>query len=261
MKVLILGDVHGDTHAVINVINKSKHIDYSKIVQVGDFGLWDHLEKGVKFLDDINVTLSHFGRTLYAIGGNHENWDHWNWYVNHLPKDEDGFAILRRHVRLAPRIHRWYWGDGVQMRKFQGAAGAASIDKAMRLAEMRNGRPASWWWQEMLTDEEVASVPAVPADYLITHDCSNATPWGFQLVPDPDSQIHRQKIDTILKKVQPKMHFHGHMHHKYEWMNRIDGDKWVETFGLDCNGTLNSWGVLDTVTNQFAFNRDPNPKK
>lgn len=250
----MLGDVHGDTHAVINVINKRKHDLGGKILQVGDFGLWDHLEKGVKFLDDINVTLSHFGQNLYAIAGNHENWDHWDWYVENLPKDEDGFAILRRHVRLAPRVHRWYWGDGVKMKKFQAVAGAASIDKGIRLAEMREGRPKSWWAREQITDAEIAEMPHGPVDYLITHDCSNATPFGFQLVPDPDSQIHRQRIDEAIKKSRPGMHFHGHMHKKYDWMNRIDGDTWVQTYGLDCNGMMNSYGILDTDANKFTFN-------
>lgn len=256
-KVMVLGDMHGYTQAVINVINQSKHIDYSKIIQVGDFGLWDHTENGVKYLDDINVTLSHFGRIMYAIGGNHENWDHWNWYVEHLPKDSDGFAILRRHIRLAPRIHTWNWMDGTKINRFKAIAGAASIDKGIRLQEMAAGRPASWWPQEQITDAEIDSIPNGPTDYLFTHDCSNRTPWGFQLVPDPDSQIHRQRIDRALEKTLPKMHFHGHMHKRYEWQNRVSGDHYVDTYGLDCNGTNNSWGILDTSVDKFSYTRSP----
>lgn len=249
MKVLILGDVHGDTHAVINVINKSKHIDYSKIVQVGDFGLWDHLEKGVKFLDDINVTLSHFGRTLYAIGGNHENWDHWNWHIENGPKDNDGFTILRSHIMLAPRIHSWTW----EGRKMLAVAGAASVDRGHRQREMRMGATASWWPQEQITDEEIDSIPNEQVDFMFSHDCSNATPWGFTLIPDHDSQIHRQRIDRALKIAMPSMHFHGHMHRKYVWENRLSGDHYCSTYGLDCDGTWDNWGILNLHEYRFSL--------
>lgn len=260
MKLMILGDVHGNTNWVIRVINDSKHIDYSKIVQVGDFGLWDHLHNGVKYLDDVNTTLSHFGRTMYAIGGNHENWDHWNWYVENLPKDNDGFAILRRHIRLAPRVHRWIWlekdrtGDKSFV-KMQAVAGAHSIDKGLRLQNEAAGSPKQWWPQEQITDEEIDAMPSGPVDYLFTHDCSNRSPHKYALVPDFDSQIHRQRIDRAIKKAKPKMHFHGHMHARYDWQNYIGDDQWVQTYGLDCDGMLNSWGILDTDTDTFTFNR------
>jgi hypothetical protein len=249
---MVLGDMHGSTHSVGRALEASKHHDYSKIVQVGDFGLWDHLAMGVKFLDDINVGLAKYGRKIYAVGGNHENWDHWNWYVENMPKDEYGFAIVRSHIMLAPRVHRWTW-DG---KNFLGVAGAASIDKDIRLMDENNGSPKQWWWQEQITDEEIdgiASSKVVQTDYLITHDCSNRTPWGFQLIPDFDSQIHRQRIDRVLERTEPGMHFHGHMHHKYDWSNRVSGDHWTQTYGLTCNDQSNVWGILDMESNEFRF--------
>ena len=248
-KVLVVGDTHGSIQTWTSVISRSKHLDYSKIVQVGDFGIWDHVESGVKYLDLLNSLLALHGRVVYAIGGNHENWDHWNWYVEHMPKDKDGFAIVRNHIRLAPRVHGWSWYD----KSFYAVAGAASIDKKLRLAEMAAGRPKQWWEQEQITDAEVAGIANIPRDYLFTHDASNRTPWGFQLVPDFDSQIHRQRIDTVLEKVTPTLHFHGHMHKRFDWMNRVAADKWTQTYGLDADATPNSWGLLDTETDTFKF--------
>lgn len=233
------------------VIADSKHLDYAKIVQVGDFGLWDHLANGVKFLDDTNEKLRLHGRKMFALGGNHENWDHWNWYLANGPKTVDGFTMIRSHIFLIPRVHGWRWYD----KRFYAVAGAASIDKQERLEREKNGEPKQWWWQEQITDAEIDEIPQLKREYLFTHDCSNRTPWGFQLVPDFDSQIHRQRIDRALERTLPKMHFHGHMHKRYEWVNRVGGDNWTDTFGLDCNGNKNSWGILDTEHNTFTFNR------
>jgi hypothetical protein len=110
----------------------------------------------------------------------------------------------------------------------------------------------SWWPQEQITDAEIAGVRG-PADYLFTHDCSNATPWRERLKPDFESQIHRQRIDTVLQEAKPKMHFHGHMHTKYDWHNRVGGDKWTHTFGLDMDGEFYCYGILDLETDTFAW--------
>lgn len=248
-KLMILGDMHGSLSSISRHLEASKHHDYSKIVQVGDFGLWDHLARGITFLDDLNEILRKYGRKIYALGGNHECWDHWNWYVENMPKDKYGFAIIRSHIMLAPRVHRFKW-DGKQMLM---VAGAASIDKGTRLMEERAGSPKQWWWQEQITDEEVDSIPSAKVDYLFTHDCSNMTPFDMQLIPDFDSQIHRQKIDRVLKRAMPDMHFHGHMHKKYDWMNRLSGDHYCQTYGLTCNDWSNAWGILDLETNVFKF--------
>ena len=248
---LIVGDTHGSIHSWKAIINNTKSRPYAKIIQVGDFGLWDHTAKGVAYLDDLNLILAHHGRHVYALGGNHENWDHWNWYLEHMPKDKDGFAILRSHIRLAPRVHRVKWDE----KQFLFVAGAASIDKTERLIHMRSSANpvATWWPQEQLTDDEVDRVSTMPANYMFSHDCSNHTPWRRQLIPDFDSQIHRQKIDTILKKVKPNFHWHGHMHQKFDWQNRVDGDRYVQTYGLDADAAPNSYGILDTEADVFKY--------
>src|SRR6187431_3615570 len=101
-KVMVLGDTHMFWPGMEKVLDQSKSIDYTNIVQVGDFGLWDHTQNGVKFLDDTNEKLRHYGRKMYALGGNHENWDHWNWYLANGAKTLDGFTMLRSHLFLIP---------------------------------------------------------------------------------------------------------------------------------------------------------------
>jgi hypothetical protein len=241
-KILVVGDTHGMASVINGIIERTKHLDYSKIIQVGDFGLWPG-ERGVTFLDDINEKLRLHGRKLYAIAGNHDWHPMWNMLTAHAAKDQYGFAFARSHVLLAPRIHRWSWAA----RSFQSVAGAVSIDRDSRVL----GR--DWWLEEQITDWEIATLARLDTDFMFTHDCSNRTPWGFQLIPDHQSQIHRQRIDQALSIVQPRMHFHGHMHKKFDWMNRVSDDGWVQTYGLTCNGYKDSVGLLDLATREFEF--------
>jgi hypothetical protein len=110
-----------------------------------------------------------------------------------------------------------------------------------------------------LTDAEVQTARAFgKVDYLLTHDCSNRTPFYARLKPDLDSQIHRQKIDAILQATNPDKHVHGHMHNKFEWENYTGGDHYTSTYGLECNGDHWSWGVLDTEKDEFLFRGESN---
>jgi Icc-related predicted phosphoesterase len=254
-RVMVLGDTHGDTPAATNVIRKAKKHGVKKIVVVGDFGLWDHFEEGVRFLDAINEYLRRDGIKLYAVGGNHENWLRWNWYVANNPATDEGFSMLRSHVYLVPRTLHWSWFG----RTFAAAGGAVSIDRAWRLEREREsglGPNTLFWWDEQLLDSDVDAFEEKKVDYLFTHDCSNSTPFRDRLKPDMESQVHRQRIDEILKKSAPEMHFHGHMHTKYDWMNlqnTIVGPKYIQTYGLECNGMYWNWGVLDVDAETFEF--------
>lgn len=254
MKILMIGDTHGVASSIAAVLPRAQTLGITKAFIVGDFGLFTHEREGIQFLDEVNAAAMRHGVTVYALPGNHENHDHWQWYNENLPQDQDKFTILRSHIRLSKRIQHWSWNGRV----FFVAGGAASIDKAVRLrSEARKGRSRTLWWpEEQLSDGEVASVLKVNTDrvkvaYLLTHDCSNSTPFGMHLVPNFDSQLHRHKIDKILQHLKPEMHFHGHMHNRYEWNNIVgydaDGEvEWVSTFGLDCNNSHYANGVLDT---------------
>ena len=256
-ELILIGDTHGMTTELVGLINQRLHNQAAMtIVQLGDFGLWTHERGGSAFLDRVNEALAKQGKTLYALGGNHENWDHWNWMVANLAKSNKGFAVLRSNIRLAPRVHSWSWGG----KRMQIVGGAVSVDREPRQKEMRQGRPASWWPAEQITDAEVDSIPWSKVDYLFTHDCASSTPFKHNLVPDPESQIHRQRIDEVLRRTNPELHFHGHMHDGYKWQNMVKGldgnAHYVQTYGLaDQWDARFHWGVLDLEDNQFTFRR------
>jgi len=266
MRVLIQGDSHGNVNDIIPKIYIAGKHKISHVLVVGDFGLWTHVADGHLFLDEVNEAARINNLSVFAVGGNHENWDHWNWICENHPTSK-GFAMARRRVLLAPKAHRWTWAG----KTFVGAGGAVSVDKDYRLAKERGGNwndreygrwehmgrgsgPRTLYWpNEQLTDEAVMAVRAFgEADYLVTHDCSNYTPFTGRLKPDMDSQIHRQRIDEVLKSVQPKMHFHGHMHTKYDWVNDYSGGG-ARTLGLEAFRDFNSWGVLEVEDERWLW--------
>ncbi len=259
---MLAGDTHGGVAHVKQKIDLAKRVgDIQRIVILGDFGLWWGFE-GVKFLDEINDYARANNVQIFAVPGNHEChelWDHMVKGAQEAHATSKGWAYVRTHVLLSPKVHEFRWGN----KQFVVAGGAVSIDKAYRLEYYRQKGKHVWSPNEQLTDDEVETIRSWKldkVDYLLTHDCSDKTPFYGRLKPDIDSQIHRKRIDSVLKITNPGMHFHGHMHTAYDWMNFVgerNGEAvYVQTYGLECNNDPDAWGVLDLVTNEFTFGAD-----
>lgn len=261
----MVGDLHGNVKSTTTVLNEMGKRKISHVIVLGDFGLWGGHE-GHIFLDACQSLAEKNKMSLFAIPGNHENYDILERYQESYPTHK-GFTYLRSRVLMCGKVNHFTLAN----KRFVVAGGAVSIDREWRLAKERGGIWSNewgredlghgtgsrtlWWPQEQLTDKEelaVISGAEQPVDYLLTHDASDSTPWKNRLKPDRDSQVHRARIDRIVKAVKPKMHFHGHFHEKYDWIN--EGYDWsVQTYGLECNADWNSWGILDTETDEFAF--------
>lgn len=260
----VVGDLHGQIDPAIDVLTEMGERKISHAFVVGDFGLWGGLD-GHRFLDVLQREAEQNNLSVMAIPGNHENYDIFEHYQASYPTHK-GFTYLRSRVLMSPKANKFKLFG----KQFVVAGGAVSIDKAWRLAQekglpfntgwgfLSTGRATGdrtlWWPQEQLTDEEERQIISYgQADILLTHDASNATPWGQRLKNDLDSEMHRHRIDRILRAVRPQFHFHGHFHELYHWENRIDGDTWVETWGLDRDGSDDNWGIFDTDTMKFAL--------
>lgn len=287
IRILIVGDTHGNTKQMQYFCALAGERKIQHLVVLGDFGLWTHQMNGHLFLDEVNAYAQGNNLSVYAIPGNHENWDHWNAYVDMMPTHK-GFAIVRSRVLLAPKVHSWVWDH----KQFFCAGGAVSIDaERRRMSESSpkrhmdhygwpgggKGPRTEWWPNEQLTEDDVArmnyrsEVAGKMVDYMFSHDCSDFTPFKNRIKPDPESQIHRKRMDRVLRMVNPKIHFHGHMHDKYDWINTLgtglfgsEPDYQIQTYGLEADykamyaregqmATLWNWGILDTETDTFTF--------
>lgn len=257
----MVGDTHGFAWAVRPKLQAAKKLGADRILILGDFGIWQG-HPGMVFLDEINKEAMDLNIKIYALGGNHENWPLWNQYIENATAFNSGFAYVRSNVLIAPKVHNFKWDN----KRFFIAGGAVSIDRQQRVPGH------SWWPEEILTDDELASVlkvnPEVEWDYLFTHDASDHTRWGYHLIPDPESQLNRQRIDKVIAHLKPRMQFHGHMHARYEWVNTAshghrptafddasyewDGPSTL-TYGFECNDDKYSWGLLDTERDQFYW--------
>lgn len=225
MKILFLGDTHGNFAWVHDVIDTAKEHDVDWIVQLGDFGYWEHKKHGVDFLHGVQAELAgtdpYMGEhplDMVFIDGNHENHpvlrrNYGPEAENHRTHPEYGFWRVRDNLWHAPRAHRWLF-DGVQ---FMSMGGAYSIDKEFRKVGV------SWWWEELTTDEEIdAGIAGGLVDILLTHDC----PAGVQGAIDeyggldrqkdrwPDSLANRVRIKRLVEQVRPFALVHGHYHHR-----------------------------------------------
>lgn len=236
--VMVCGDWHGNGQWAIKKVNEAARLGLDHIVQVGDFGLWDHYENGVKYLDMLNEACRRTGVKVYWLDGNHENHDRLDWYVQNNPKNYTGHVYIRSHIFYSPRGNTWKW----EGKTFMTVGGAVSIDRQRRTPGL------SWWVQEKLSVKDVMGI-TTQADYLFTHDCPTNAPFRG-LFDDPESHMHRQIMNDVGRTVQPKVWIHGHMHDKYvyEFQHQKGYSK---VFGLEMDGEAFNSVVLNIATGEI----------
>lgn len=253
MKLMILGDTHGNIEEANRSYTRAKAREADAIVQVGDFGFWHN---GEDFIQTITRRFNKSGIPLYWLPGNHEAYDLLEGYAD-SEKTPEGFWTISPGCYYIPRGTKWEW-DGVT---FMAVGGAVSVDKEYRLAvengttapawghyyaEKPQGNRTLWWEEEATTDEDVAYAKSQgTVDVLLTHDSPTSAPFSNKLKEDIDSQINRQKMNEIGKSAQPHLWFHGHYHEfmDYEFMHDSGT---ARVIGLDRDTHNANWVMLDT---------------
>lgn len=252
IKLLIAGDWHGNLHAGMAAIDAAVRENCELIVQLGDFGVWPGYS-GVHYLDSLNYRLENENRKLVFVGGNHEDYNQIEAWEKVNARSTNGHVYVRSNILYIPRGCVWKWNN----KRFLALGGAVSIDKEWREPN------ESWWWQEAITNEQMAqaveNVAGRQIDYMFTHDCSDKTPWKDRLKDDLDSKTNRRKVDWVLDRVKPKMQFHGHFHTWYDWQlthgvpfDPQADDAITQVYGLNMEMERNAMGVLDLDTNTFS---------
>lgn len=244
-KFMVVGDTHGNTNFAYSMCHKAMNAKIDTIYQVGDFGLWDHVPDGVKYLDNLNRKSEECGVTWHWVPGNHENYDRLAVHraVNGL--DERGFVKIRDRILSTDKALVWTH-DGLV---FGAVGGAVSIDRNYRVL----GR--SYWEQERTTMEDVTvfknQIKHVynSVDVLLTHDSPTTLPtWPGFVKDDWASERNRQAMDMVYGAAHAAVAFHGHYHKHLAY-------KFEDTavIGLSCDdegaghwgGDLRSYAIVD----------------
>lgn len=244
---MVAGDTHGNTPFVAYyLIPVASALGVDQIIQVGDFGYWEHSPEGVDFLDSIDQVLGKAGIPLYWLHGNHDK--------TSLLLDKykrltiEGFIEVRKNVFYIPQGLSWQWQDNamhpysadnagaVTARAF---GGAYSIDKTWRLdIERQRGEPESLWFpEEEMTDADMDLLlaGAKPRTIVFSHDKPRSSDPGVPLKDWPACQHNQDRLQRALLAHQPKMWIHGHLHHRYVNTVRCGDDKYTSVIGLSCD--------------------------
>lgn len=228
MRVMALGDTHGDGQWAIATTRIAGAHGAQRVLQVGDFGFWPrvpvsgHATHADWFLGDIASACDEYGVTEWiVIDGNHD--DHLSLTQLDTPPDEDGMIRLHRCVRYSPRGNSFSLGG----RRFGTLGGAASIDAYLDAAGIDIGLSQpyrrDWDWFPDLERPTEADVDRLPPDLdvLLAHEAPievnlkhlNGFP-GVYIPPEIQlaTEHPRNLVSIAMHQSQPQLLIHGHWH-------------------------------------------------
>jgi hypothetical protein len=236
MKILVLGDTHGDLDAVREACTVAVRRGCTTILQLGDFGFgWDlHLDPGLRFPARVNNLAKRHKLRFYWLCGNHEQFDVLEQVVDMTSSEPQKMGS---HLWYLPRGCMVEW-DGC---KILALGGAYSIDKDYRTPHV------SWWPQETLSASDVERALRTIDErgrphVMITHDAPEGVfPYPLFLggTHGDLSRRNREAVRAVYQAATPLQLIHGHYHRRYDQAGIT---------GLDCNGSGDkSWMILDTA--------------
>lgn len=243
MRLLLAGDTHGDLAHLNMLLAMAQKHECDAVVQLGDFGYWEHHGDGVTTLDKLSQWFTKADIPLYWLDGNHEN--HTLLRRKYQTEEATGPVEIRDHVLYLRRGLRWVWDDV----RFLAIGGAYSIDKQWRVEEMNKRllnkaryyqdedsdlealkeRFALWWPEEMITDTEVErAIEGGEVDVVFSHDApafidlnTYFAQRGEHFFKDEENTLrNRQQLTRVFDAVRPRFWYHGHYHIPYT--ERID---------------------------------------
>jgi hypothetical protein len=203
MRILFVGDLHGNTEAGVNAVNQAIVQEAEVIVQVGDFGYWPAFDHSQRFIEALERELVDNDVLLFFADGNHE--DH-----RFLPQG-DNLNLVAENIWHVPR------GLDVELddTRLLFFGGARSVDRYYREAGV------TWFEEEMPTEEQfdraMLTAQRNKIDIVVSHDCPVETglrgvPWTLEPDIIADNRIMRGYLREILLTYRPRHWFCGHWH-------------------------------------------------
>lgn len=221
MRILFIGDTHGDA-SVLGIATKfAKFSECSLIVQAGDFGFGFHTNSSGEdeFLRAVSNEAVASEIPWAFIDGNHDAHERlWSIYSSGGPEEVSKFP----GVTYLPRGSVWEPQRGLRI----GAlGGAVSMDKRYRQEEI------SWWATEAITygqvRQTVANWNAKRPQIIVTHDAPTVFPvLRNEELYDPransnpmlaESHANRNLLQVVGDAIDytPHLWVHGHYHQRY----------------------------------------------
>ena len=255
MRIMMAGDTHGNLRHWAYLLSQAVSHNVEKILQLGDFGYWEHKKDGVHYLAALETMIAEVGIPVYWVDGNHENHEMLREkYIDPTRKDwaenspytsnEYPFIKIREGLWHIPRGTVWTWDDV----KFLGIGGAYSVDRGYR----RVGE--SFWFEEVLTDREAEDASKVgKVDVMVSHD----VPLGLNMSHIfakrgtnyshiPASEYNRKLLRQVVEGCKPDYVFHGHYHVRYDDKLKLDSGHTIKVYGLSCDDSgMDSFSLVD----------------
>lgn len=210
MKVLLVGDTHGDAKFISSINRLAKTQGARYVIQLGDFGY----DFSPNVLASIRAWLDgDERRKWYWLDGNHDQHDYIRSEIRKGKHPKKPVKHFHERMFYCPRGSTLKIGQKNVL--FLG--GAVSIDKA------RRQQGVNWWPQENLSTADVhrAIDNGKRADVLLSHDAppnGELKNWlkeqGYKI--DRDSEQNRKAVQAVMDKTPVCEVYHGHYHHYYE---------------------------------------------
>lgn len=245
-QVLVAGDVHGNTKHMYYLISKAKDAGVEIILQLGDFGAWEHTEDGRKFFRDVSRVAGRNGVKVYFIDGNHDKIS--LTLKKHKELTPEGFVICAPNLFYIPRGTVWTWGAT----RFLAFGGAYSVDKQWRLdlerqrherweykkslgSRQRDTSSGYFWFPEEEASEEEflkALGDGSPVDVMVTHDKPRGSNPRWNRKDFLECLPNQDRIQAVLQARRPLVLLHGHLHYPYEDGVHLSDGGWTLVRGL-----------------------------
>lgn len=234
--IYVAGDWHGDISWASSCLREAEANTIDTIIQVGDFGYWEHNNEGAYYLDKLSENAQLRGVNVVWLDGNHENHTLLREKYVDAERSEEGFWKIRENVWYSPRGNVWEWYG----KRLMTLGGAFSIDRDWRVL----GK--SFWAEEEITPEEEALAKSRgKIDYLFTHDAPTTYPNPLWKV-DTNSLAQRQAVSRVADACRPSVWFHGHYHSQVKYAYPAY-DPFVQVYGLNMNGEFGNLKRFDLL--------------
>ncbi len=249
----LLGDAHGNFVWTRSAIEQLLGAGVRQIHALGDFGfVWHGSPREHHLLGKLDAVLAAHDGRLLVTGGNHEGYSALERF---FPADAGGYRRLTERIIFLPRGWRGRTASGTVIASL---GGANSIDRWLRKAPDRESHGGSWWPQEQITDNDLATLGTEPVSILLGHDAPRSRALADSLDQAGDSwrpaevayaEAGQRMFQRGVEQVKPQLVISGHYH---QWVDTTEtfrpagGEEFVtRSVILDCDGAERSIAVLD----------------